>query len=101
MPMPSTSMQAASCRVEEPTPISESRRMPRVVTVEPAMTSAPAKSRSAPAITSRGNSGSAAVLDAAVLVAGILGGILHTGLFFVPALAAMAVAGVKLWREQS
>ena len=42
----------------------------------------------------------AAVLDAAVLVAGILGGILHTGLFFVPALAAMAVAGVKLWREQ-
>ena len=25
---------------------------------------------------------------------------LHTGLFFVPALAAMAVAGVKLWREQ-
>ena len=42
----------------------------------------------------------AAVLDAAVLVAGILGGILHTGLFFVPALATMAVAGVKLWRER-
>ena len=42
----------------------------------------------------------AAVLDTAVLVAGILGGILRTGLFFVPALAAMAVAGVKLWREQ-
>ena len=44
----------------------------------------------------------AAVLDTAVLVAGILGGIgiLHTGLFFVPALAAMAVAGVKLWRER-
>ena len=42
-----------------------------------------------------------AMLDAAVLVAGILGGILHTGLFFVPALAALAVAGVKLWRERS
>ena len=58
MPMPSTSMQAASCRVEEPTPISESRRMPRVITAEPAMTPAAAKSRSALAITSRGNSGS-------------------------------------------
>ena len=43
----------------------------------------------------------AAVLDAAVLVAGILGGTLHTGLFFVPALAVLAVAGVKLWRERS
>jgi hypothetical protein len=43
----------------------------------------------------------AAVLAAVVLVAGILGGILHTGLFFVPALAAMAVAGVNLWRERS
>jgi hypothetical protein len=43
----------------------------------------------------------AAVPAAAVLVAGILGGILHTGLFFVPALAALAVAGVKLWRERS
>jgi hypothetical protein len=36
-----------------------------------------------------------------ILVAGIAGGILHTGLFFVPALVALAVGGVKLWREQS
>ena len=34
------------------------------------------------------------------LVAGIAGGILHTGLFFVPALVALAVGGVKLWYEQ-
>jgi hypothetical protein len=43
----------------------------------------------------------AAVLDAAILTAGILGGIVHTGLFFVPALAMLAVAGVKLWHERS
>jgi len=43
----------------------------------------------------------AAVLDAAVLTAGTLGGIVHTGLFFVPALAMLAVAGVKLWHERS
>jgi hypothetical protein len=35
-----------------------------------------------------------------ILVAGIAGGILHTGLFFVPALVALAVGGVKLWRER-
>ncbi len=36
-----------------------------------------------------------------VLVARIAGAILHTGLFFVPALVMLAVGGVKLWREQS
>jgi hypothetical protein len=41
----------------------------------------------------------AAPLAAAVLVAGIAGEITHIGLFFVPALAAMAVAAVLLWRE--
>ena len=35
-----------------------------------------------------------------VLAAGITGGILHTGLFFAPALVALAVGAVKLWREQ-
>ena len=35
-----------------------------------------------------------------VLVAGIIAQITHTGLFFVPALAAMIVAAVELWREQ-
>ena len=36
-----------------------------------------------------------------VLIAGIAGGILHTGLFFLPALVVLAVGGVKLWREPS
>jgi len=40
--------------------------------------------------------GAAGVL---ILIAGIAGGILHTGLFFVPALVALAVGTVKLWRE--
>ena len=43
----------------------------------------------------------AAVAGVVVLVAGIVGQITHTGLFFVPALVVLAVAAVKLWREQS
>jgi hypothetical protein len=43
----------------------------------------------------------AAVIGVLVLVAGMAGSILHTGLFFVPALVVLAVGGVKLWREQS
>jgi len=35
-----------------------------------------------------------------VLVAGIAGGIVHIGVLFVPALVALAVGTVKLWREQ-
>jgi hypothetical protein len=42
----------------------------------------------------------AAAAGVLILVAGIAGGILHTGLFFVPALVALAVGGVKLWRER-
>jgi hypothetical protein len=42
----------------------------------------------------------AAAAGVQILVAGIAGGILHAGLFFVPALVALAVGGVKLWREQ-
>jgi len=30
----------------------------------------------------------------------IIGQLTHTGLFFVPALAAMAVAALRLWRER-
>jgi hypothetical protein len=41
----------------------------------------------------------AGAVAAVVLVAGIAGQITHTGLFFVPALAVMAVAVVRLWRE--
>jgi hypothetical protein len=43
----------------------------------------------------------AAAAGVLVLAAGIAGGILHIGLFFVPALVVLAVGGVKLWREQS
>jgi len=42
----------------------------------------------------------AAAAGVLILVAGIAGGILHTGLFFVPALLALSVGGVKLWRER-
>jgi hypothetical protein len=43
----------------------------------------------------------AALATAAVLVAGIAGAVLHTGLFFAPALVVLIVGGVKLWREQA
>jgi hypothetical protein len=43
----------------------------------------------------------AAPLTVAVLVAGIAGQVTHTGLFFVPALAVMAVAALRLWRERA
>ena len=43
----------------------------------------------------------AAVAGILVLIAGIAGGILHVGLFFVPALVVLVVGAVKLWREQS
>jgi hypothetical protein len=42
----------------------------------------------------------AAPVTVAVLVAGIAGQVTHTGLFFVPALALMAVAAQRLWREK-
>jgi len=42
----------------------------------------------------------AAVIAVLVLVAGAAGGIVHTGLFFVPALVVLAVGSVKLWRER-
>jgi hypothetical protein len=41
----------------------------------------------------------AAWVDIVVMVAGIIGGILHTGLFFAPALVVMAIGAVKLNRE--
>jgi len=42
----------------------------------------------------------AGVTGVLILVAGIAGGILHTGLFYVPALVVLAVGTLKLWREQ-
>jgi hypothetical protein len=43
----------------------------------------------------------ATVTGIAILVVGIAGQVTHTGLFFLPALVVLAVAVVKLWREQS
>jgi hypothetical protein len=43
----------------------------------------------------------AAGLAAAVLVIGLVGAAAHTGWFFAPALAALAVGAVKLWRERT
>lgn len=43
----------------------------------------------------------AAVAGIAVLAAGIVAQITHTGLFFLPALVVLAVAAVKLWRERA
>jgi hypothetical protein len=43
----------------------------------------------------------AAVLGAAVLVAGIVGEITHTGVLFLPALVVLIVGAVKLWGEHS
>jgi len=40
-----------------------------------------------------------ALAGIAVLVAGIIGAVGHTGLFFVPALAVLIVGTIKLWRE--
>jgi hypothetical protein len=45
--------------------------------------------------------GLAALADLLVMVAGIAGGIMHIGLFFVPALVALAIGSVGLWRERS
>ena len=42
----------------------------------------------------------AAAAAAVVLVAGIVGGILHTGLLFLPALAVLVIGGRSLLREQ-
>lgn len=43
----------------------------------------------------------AALAAALVLLIGLIAQITHTGLFFVPALAAMAVAAMTLWRDST
>jgi hypothetical protein len=43
----------------------------------------------------------AAAVGAAVLVAGIVGEITHTGVLFLPALVVLIVGTVKLWGEHS
>jgi hypothetical protein len=41
----------------------------------------------------------AAWADVAVMIAGLIGGVLHTGLFFAPALIVMVIGALKLNRE--
>jgi hypothetical protein len=43
----------------------------------------------------------AAVAALAAMIAGIVGGFLHTGLFFAPALIVLAIGTAKLWRERA
>lgn len=43
----------------------------------------------------------AAVAGVAVLVVGVIAQVTHIGALFAPALVALAVGAVKLWREQS
>ena len=43
----------------------------------------------------------AAPLAVVVLVAGMIGQVAHTAVFFLPALAAMTGAALRLWREQA
>jgi len=62
---------------------------------------APAPLAAAAAFAPAPVNGLAALADLLVLVAGIAGGILHIGLFFVPALVALAVGSVGLWRERT
>jgi len=42
-----------------------------------------------------------ALVDLAVMLAGLIGGVLHTGLFFAPALIVLAIGAVKLNRERA
>jgi SNF family Na+-dependent transporter len=42
----------------------------------------------------------AGVAGVLIMIAGIAGGITRIGLFFVPALAVLAVASARLWRER-
>lgn len=60
---------------------------------------APAPVTAAAAFASAPVARPAAAVAAVVLLAGIVGGVTHTGLFFLPALAALAVGAGKLWRE--
>ena len=42
-----------------------------------------------------------AVLAGVVLLVGIIGGIAHTGAFYLPALVVLAVGVARLWRERA
>ena len=62
---------------------------------------APAPLAAAAAFAPAPVNGLAALACLLVLVAGIVGGIVHIGLFFVPALVALAIGSVRLWRERT
>jgi len=61
---------------------------------------APAPAAGLAALTPRRYALPAAAATAALLVVGIAAAWSHTGLFFLPALAALAGAAVTLWRER-
>jgi hypothetical protein len=93
-PAPSTATRVSSAPVPAP-PSWPWRRATLLLAVAPAQLAAAAAF--VPALVNR----LAAVIAVLVLVAGIAGPIMHTGLFFVSALMVLAVGAVKLWREQS
>jgi hypothetical protein len=64
------------------------------------LASAPAPLAGLAALTPRRYALAATVIAAVVLVAGMAGTLVHTGLFFLPALVALAGGGVLLWRER-
>jgi hypothetical protein len=64
------------------------------------LASAPAPLAAAAAFTPARLARLATVVAVAALVAGIAGAVLHTGLFFAPALVVLVVGGLKLFRER-
>jgi hypothetical protein len=64
------------------------------------LATAPAPLAAAAAFTRAPVARIAALVAAVVLIAGIAGTVLDTGLFFAPALVLLVVGAAKLWREQ-
>jgi hypothetical protein len=63
------------------------------------LATAPAPLAAAAAFTRAPIARLATLVAAVVLIAGIADTVLHTGLFFAPALVLLVVGAVKLWRE--
>lgn len=60
---------------------------------------APAPLAAVAAFAPQGLARLAVIAAVAVVIAGIIGGITHNGLFFAPALVALVVGGLRLWRS--
>jgi hypothetical protein len=63
------------------------------------LASAPAPLAAAAAFTPARLAKLATLVAVAALVAGIAGAVLHSGLFFAPALVVLIIGGLKLWHE--